>query len=259
MLWSNVMHIERRGQGPDLVMLHGWSMHSGVWHLLAEGLAENFTLHLVDLPGHGHSDWQHGAFELENILPQLAENTPEQAVWIGWSLGGLIALAFARCYPQQVTKLSLMAATPLFVQKPDWPCAMEANVFESFAENLDADQQQTLQRFLMLQAKGAEQSRMTIRELSQQLAMQHTPEPAALHAGLDCLLNLDMRAALAELVCPVQLILGSRDTLIPASLTEHALALNPQLSVSLIEGGGHAPFIAQPSLCQQLVEQFIHG
>lgn len=253
------MHIERRGQGPDLVMLHGWSMHSGVWHQLAEGLAEHFTLHLVDLPGHGHSDWQDGAFELDRLLPELAANTPEQATWLGWSLGGLIALAFAQRYPEKVNKLSLMAATPLFVQKPDWPCAMEASVFESFASNLDVDQQQTLQRFLMLQAKGAEQSRATIRELSQQLAMQHTPDPAALHEGLECLLHWDMRQALVESICPKQLILGTRDTLIPANMAEYALKLNPELVVNLIDEGGHAPFIAQPKLCQQLVEQFIHG
>lgn len=253
------MHIEQRGHGPDLVMLHGWSMHSGVWHLLADSLAEHFTLHLVDLPGHGHSDWQEGNFELENLLPELAANTPDQAVWLGWSLGGLIGLAFAQRYPDKVKKLSLLAATPLFVQKADWPCAMEASVFESFATNLDVDQQQTLQRFLMLQAKGAEQSRATIRELSQQLATQHTPDPAALHAGLECLLHWDMRAALTALSCPLQLILGSRDTLIPVSLSDYALKLNPELKVSLVEGGGHAPFIAQPQQCQQLIEQFIHG
>lgn len=253
------MHIEQRGQGPDLVMLHGWSMHSGVWHQLADGLAEHFTLHLVDLPGHGDSPWQERAFELEPLMSELAANTPEQAVWLGWSLGGLMSLAFAQHYPEKVKKLSLLAATPLFVQKPDWPCAMPASVFENFAVNLDVDQQQTLQRFLMLQAKGAEQSRATIRELSQQLATQHTPQPAALHDGLACLLDWDMRAALSELECPVQLILGSRDTLIPASLADYALELNPALSVSLIEGGGHAPFIAQPQQCQQLLEQFIHG
>jgi pimeloyl-[acyl-carrier protein] methyl ester esterase len=234
-------------------------MHSGVWHLLADGLAEHFTLHLVDLPGHGHSDWQAGAFELDRLLPELAENTPQRAVWLGWSLGGLIALAFTQRYPEKVNKLSLMAATPLFVQQPDWPCAMEASVFESFAINLDVDQQQTLQRFLMLQAKGAEQSRATIRELSQQLATQHTPDTAALVAGLDCLLHWDMRKALSELDCPVQLILGNRDTLIPASLSDYAVKLNPELMVSLVDGGGHAPFIAQPQQCQQLIEQFIHG
>ena len=60
------MHITVRGQGPDLVMLHGWSMHSAVWHDLADALASRFTLHLVDLPGHGQSDWLSGDFDIEH-------------------------------------------------------------------------------------------------------------------------------------------------------------------------------------------------
>lgn len=253
------MHIEQRGAGPDLVMLHGWSMHSGVWHELAEKLAMRFRLHLVDLPGHGHSDWQSGDFDLDKLLPELAAETPEKAIWMGWSLGGLLSLAVAQHYPQKVEKLILMAATPCFVQTDDWPCAMEAQVFENFSTSLDVNQQQTLQRFLMLQAKGADKSRETIRQLSEQLAMQHSPDPAALHAGLDCLLKVDMRAALTALACPGQIILGSRDNLIPATMPEQAKNLNPDLHIDMIEGVGHAPFIAQVGLCQQRIEQFIDG
>ena len=253
------MHIETRGHGPDLVMLHGWSMHSGVWHQLADSLAERFTLHLVDLPGHGYSNWQAGQFDFDKLLPALADNTPEQACWMGWSLGGLISLAMAQRFPQKLTKLTLMAATPRFVKSRDWPCAMRATVFEDFAANLDVDKKQTLQRFLMLQAKGAEQSRDTIRQLSRELVNQHSPDSQALHAGLDCLLETDMRQALAELNCPVQMILGSRDTLIPADMAGFAKTLNPALETAVIDGAGHAPFIAQPGQCRQLIEQFIDG
>ncbi|HRA24442.1 MAG TPA: alpha/beta fold hydrolase, partial [Usitatibacteraceae bacterium] len=49
------LHVELAGQGPDLVLLHGWGLHGGVWQGLARELAPAFRLHLVDLPGHGHS------------------------------------------------------------------------------------------------------------------------------------------------------------------------------------------------------------
>lgn len=253
------MHIEQRGSGPHLVMLHGWSMHSGVWHDLAELLAQRYTLHLVDLPGHGQSDWHDGDMQLDNLLPALAQHTPDKARWLGWSLGGLLSLALARRYPDKVAKLSLIAATPSFVQKADWPCAMEAAIFETFAASLDVNQAQTLQRFLMLQAKGAEKSRDSIRRISEQLATQHTPEPAALAAGLDCLLKLDMRDALAALSCPVQMILGARDTLIPAEMPDYARQLQPRLQTIKLDGAGHAPFISHPEWCQQQIEQFFDG
>ena len=66
------MFIKQMGQGPDLVMLHGWSMHSGVWQPLAELLAKQFTLHLIDLPGHGQSAWQAEALQIDKLLNHLA-------------------------------------------------------------------------------------------------------------------------------------------------------------------------------------------
>ena len=49
------LYIESRGRGPDLVLLHGWGLHGGVFERVAANLEADFCLHLVDLPGHGAS------------------------------------------------------------------------------------------------------------------------------------------------------------------------------------------------------------
>lgn len=252
------MHINSIGQGPDLVLVHGWSMHSGVWSPLLELLSEHFRCHLVDLPGHGQSDWHEGGFELSTLLAKLAEALPEKAFWLGWSLGGQVSLAMTKHYPDNVKKLILLAANPCFVQKEDWPCAMPQEVFESFSASLAEDQQQTLQRFIMLQAKGANQPRQVIKQLSEQLAQQHEPEPEALKAGLKCLAEWDLRDALATVNCPTQMILAENDHLIPVSLAEYVQKLQPKLRIDVMPGLGHAPLISQPQQCQLVIEQFIH-
>ena len=233
-------------------------MHSAVWHDLAENLAQSYTLHLVDLPGHGQSDWLEGDLELATVVDNLAKQIPEKAIWLGWSLGGLISLAFAERYPQRVTKLILLAATPCFVKNNDWSCAMDASIFNTFADNLDENQAETLQRFLLLQARGSQHSRDTIRQLSQQLAIENPPEPAALQAGLQLLINSDMRLQLADLLCPVTMILGERDTLIPSDVLAESKQLNSKISSHLLAGAGHAPFIAQSEQCQHIIETFIN-
>ncbi|NQY26790.1 MAG: pimeloyl-ACP methyl ester esterase BioH [Piscirickettsiaceae bacterium] len=252
------MHIKVIGQGPDLVMLHGWSMNSAVWHDLAENLAKSYTLHLVDLPGHGESDWQDGALELATIVENLASQLPEKAVYLAWSLGGLISLDFADRYPQRVTKLILLAASPCFVKAKQWDCAMDAVIFNAFADNLQDNQAETLQRFLLLQARGSQHSRDTIRQLSHQLTIGNPPNSMALQEGLKVLINSDMRPQLAALNCPVTMILGERDTLIPTAMLSEAQQLNSKLTTHLLAGVGHAPFIAQAAECQQIIEQFIN-
>ena len=47
------MYIESRGQGPALALIHGWAMHGGLFGPLVDRLADRYTLHLIDLPGHG--------------------------------------------------------------------------------------------------------------------------------------------------------------------------------------------------------------
>ncbi|MEY3068189.1 MAG: Pimeloyl-[acyl-carrier protein] methyl ester esterase, partial [Pseudomonadota bacterium] len=41
------MHIKKIGQGKDLVLIHGWGMHSGIWEPIIEKFSNQYTLHLV--------------------------------------------------------------------------------------------------------------------------------------------------------------------------------------------------------------------
>lgn len=252
------MHITVKGNGPDLVMLHGWSMNSAVWHELVDKLAESYTLYLVDLPGHGHSTWQQGDFDFEVLLENLAEQLPSQAYFLGWSLGGLIGLALAHRFPEKVAKLFLLSATPRFVQTKDWLCAMQAAVFQEFADKLEDNQAATLQRFLALQARGSKQGKATIKALSEQIAMMPAPNPEALKAGLDVLINQDLRTEFSELTCPVKMVLGERDTLIPNDMMKFARQLNPTIETTLLMGAGHAPFISHVEECHDAISQFFY-
>ena len=70
------MQIVVRGNGPALVMLHGWAMHGGIFAPLAARLEENFTLHIVDLPGHGRSADSRVALEFDAVARYVVTHTP---------------------------------------------------------------------------------------------------------------------------------------------------------------------------------------
>ena len=102
------VHVESLGRGRALVMLHGWGMHSGLWFPLLPRLIERYRLHLFDLPCHGYSDALGTAPPLslrrvvEAVDLAIAE-TAAPPVILGWSLGGQVALEWARWRPEPTT------------------------------------------------------------------------------------------------------------------------------------------------------------
>jgi len=181
------LHVEVRGQGPDLVLLHGWALHGGMWGPWLDELALHARLHLVDLPGHGHSPWAPGLAGLADLARAVGRIVPQGAVLVGWSLGGMIALELARQEPQRASAMVLLATTPRFVAGGDWPHGMDAGVLDEFARGLGEDHRGTVQNFLALQARGDERALETLRLLRRNLDAHGPPDPRALAAGLGIL------------------------------------------------------------------------
>jgi pimeloyl-[acyl-carrier protein] methyl ester esterase len=251
------LHVETLGRGTDLVLLHGWGMNAGVWAPVLDNLADRFHVHLVELPGHGASPCDPACSTLADWAGAVREAVPRGAAWIGWSLGGQVALRAALDAPDEVASLVLVAATPRFVQDADWPHAMEKATFRQFADNLAADHGATLERFLALQVRGAEHAKDTLRWLREEVRGRPAPLDAALDNGLRLLLDTDLRDDLRRLSCPVLWLLGERDTLVPADVSHELEGLHPDAEILVIGGAAHAPFLSHPARSLQLLEHFL--
>lgn len=247
------IHYQVFGQGQPLVMIHGWAMHSGIWQSFAEQLAEHCQLICVDLPGHGLSEAIE-PFSLENISDSLMQALPVLRFRVlGWSLGATVAIDMASRYPERVQGLQLLAGNPLFMQSADWP-GVKAEILDAFAEQLSNDVQQTLVRFLGLQVKGLADAKILLQEIKTAVQAYPAPSLQALQAGLQILKYSDMRVDLQQLQCPVSVLMGDRDTLIPLALAESLKQLQPAIQIHLLENAGHVPFLSHP---QQLLEWVI--
>ena len=251
------LHIDVVGKGPPLVLLHGWALHGGVFAPLVERLSGEFEMHLIDLPGHGHSSDSMLPLTLEACVPELLARTPP-AAWIGWSLGGLFAMQAASVSPQ-VHGLVLVAATPRFVRGDDWPHAVECSVFEQFGTDLTQDYARTLERFLALDTIGSEHARAELRTLKANLFERGEPAPRALQEGLRLLEATDLRGALATLTVPNVWISGRRDRLVPSLGMQAAAAMTPLSSYVDIAGGGHAPFLGHADQVAAEIRSFMQA
>lgn len=235
----------RSGQGPDVVLLHGWGMHGGIFAPLLPALSQRCTVHAVDLPGHGHSAGSGEPLALEDTTTRLLAALPP-AAWIGWSLGGLFALEAARRAPARVHALGLIAATPCFTLAPDWPHAVAPGVFAQFAHGLVHDHRRTIERFLALECHGSDCERFELRALKQAVFAHGQPDPGALADGLAILSETDLRAVLPSLPMRARWIAGARDLLVPPAALDAAAAAMPDADCVRIAGGGHAPFVGHP-------------
>jgi pimeloyl-[acyl-carrier protein] methyl ester esterase len=238
------LYVQTIGQGADIVLVHGWGMHSGIWEDVIEALVDDYRVTYLDLPGHGYSRSIATGHTLQSLTRIIAAAAPPQAVWVGWSLGGLIAQRLAIDAPERIKKLMLVSSSPCFVRRPGWPHAMEYPLLHTFAENLSRDYRATLKRFLALEVHGCEHEVTQLR-LLREIVFQHGDADAeVLRAGLTILENTDLRSELGHITCPTLLLLGRRDKLVPVSAgsaTQHLLADG---RLHIFEQAAHAPFFS---------------
>ncbi|GGB40470.1 pimeloyl-[acyl-carrier protein] methyl ester esterase [Oceanisphaera marina] len=254
------VYVESRGQGPSLVLLHGWGMNGAVWQGLASRLESDFRLHLVDLPGFGHSPALPRSARLNDWVNAVLEVVPSQAAWLGWSLGGLLATQAALLAPSRVSHLVTLASTPCFVAESAWP-GIKPEVLATFEQQLVEDHHTVINRFLALQAMGSEHAREDIRQLKASLAAKPSPDPVALAAGLALLGEVDLRARLGELQLPVLRLYGRLDGLVPKKVIPLVAALLPENlahSHSHVEAkASHAAFISHPDTTAERIKNFL--
>jgi malonyl-CoA O-methyltransferase len=255
---SGHVHVEIRGQaGPDIVLLHGWALHGGMWGSWLEPLATRARLHFVDLPGHGRSPWPEGAQTLQDLSAAVAPHVPAGAAVIGWSLGGIVALELARSRAADLSALVLLATTPCFLNRDDWTAGMNPAVLEGFAAGLAGDYRRTISNFLALQTWGDEHATQALRALRASLDDHGEPDPLALRAGLEILRHADIRDRLDAITTPTLVIAGEHDRITPAAAGRELASRLPSARFLQVPKAGHAPFLSHPETVCREVTQFL--
>jgi len=249
------LYTETFGQGRSVLMLHGWAMHTGMWRDFSEEIAKKNRVICVDLPGHGRSpSAEVGGLDrwAEKVLAVMPK---EPCDIVAWSLGGNIALYLAERHPDRVKSLILIASNPHFLQEGAWQ-GVSKQLLEEFSNNLQRNVNVTLTRFISLQVKGLGDAKAMLKQVRAQMQECKVPEFKDLMLGLNILQTTDSRSALKKVTCPVLLVLGDNDTLVPVSVAASCQLLQPELEVQCIEGAGHMPFITHKQQVLALVQSF---
>ena len=259
---------------PPVVLLHGWMMSRRCWDEVAARLRTVFDLYIAELPGHEVRGETNGggarvlrSAELSErnassngsafsrpgeLVAALAAAAPRRAVWVGWSLGGVLAQAVACRYPERVAGLVCIAAAARFVACDEWPHGMAPAAFDDFAAAFARDADGAARRFLSLQTAGNGDTAL-LRRLRQAAARggAHAEQAAALRFLGDS----DLRGALRDCRCRADFIGGGHDRLVAARAVKQSSHLARDGRFHNIADAGHAAPVSHAGRVCEIIRQ----
>lgn len=252
-----MLNVDIMGDGPDLVVLHGWALHCGLFDGVADALAQRYRVHFIDLPGHGHNMKVQLSTDIDSVARAILDAAPERAHWLGWSLGGMVALAAAVFEPSRVDRIVTVASTPKFVVAANWPQAIPEETLNAMAEELRRDFHATVRNFLSLQAMGDAHAHTLLRELRQKAYAHGEPKAQSLVNGLRILRDADLRDRLKDVAAPLLAVMGSRDRLAPPRAGAALASAVQDGRCVTINKAAHAPFISHRDEFLDAVTEFL--
>jgi pimeloyl-[acyl-carrier protein] methyl ester esterase len=241
----------------SLVLIHGWGLNSAVWQPFIDSLPssffDTFNIVTIDLPGFGNNINQKiHPYSIANICQYIVNTIKEPAVYLGWSLGGLIATEMAINHPEKVLGLVTIASSPHFLEEKNqkleenplvWP-GIKAKVLESFYHQLQVDIQKTITNFLKIQAMGSPHIVQDINKISELVFQYDMASKTTLEQSLMLLESSDYRQQLKNITQPFLRLYGDADSLIPKAVIDKVEQLAPTSDSHRFKRASHAPFIS---------------
>mgnify|MGYP001574075275 CR=1 FL=1 len=243
---------------PLLALVHGWGMNTRVFDALAGLLSADFEVRALDLPGHaGRAALPHN--NLQSWADDVAQQLPDNAMLLGWSLGGQVAMRAALDHPHKIQSLILLSSTPKFVAASDWERGMAAADLEAFGTALLVDPQATLLRFLSLQTRGVPEQKILLQHLRQTMLAAPQACVEALSSGLNILQQTDLRDELPQLAQPTLVLHGALDTLTPPTAGAWLAETLPAAQHIEFARAAHAPHLSHAEDVATAIGRFEHG
>lgn len=216
-----------------IVFIEGWAATARVWREVLAALPAHFSASL--LPWHtALVDPAVALLAHLHALPAYHENKPE-IILCGWSLGGMLALEMAHAAVDNISALVLAGSTARMCADGAYS-GVEARQIKAMLLRLRRQPEELLRDFAALAFAPAQQM-----QAQEEYAAAARELPGdALRAGLEYLLERDLRGILGAIATPTRVIHARDDMVIPESGGAYLAAHLPRAEYALLQNGAHA-------------------
>jgi pimeloyl-ACP methyl ester carboxylesterase len=238
------IHYEVHGQGPAILLSHGYSATCRMWDGQIAALRDRYQIIVWDMRGHGQSDYPSDpnayseAATVADMAAILHATGVRRAVIGGLSLGGYMSLAFHRMHPEMIRALLIFDTGPGFRK----------------AEARDAWNQRAMQRAVDLDSAG-----LAALGTSDEVRMSRHRDASGLAGAARGMLTQrddSVIASLDAITVPSLVLVGSNDTNFLAATDYMARKIHGATKV-VIADAGHASNLHQPVAFNHAVESFL--
>jgi len=230
----------RHGKGTPLVLLHGYPLDHHLWDDVVPLLKDTFDLIIPDLRGFGESTTVDAKYTMDDFASDVAglldQLGIQKAAIAGHSMGGYVALAFARLYPERMRGLALVSSQVLAD-----PSDRKEGRYKSAADVAEKGISGVVETMT---------SKFTSNPQWQAFARKtmEAQQPAAYIGALKAMAErVDATPLLSTMKYPVVLVHGDADALIPIERAREVKAAIPESHLVEISGAGHMPMCEAPN------------
>lgn len=239
---------DRLGSGTPLVLLHGYPLDRTIWEAIVPLLQSDFDLILPDLRGFGQSPTTESPYTVDDMADDVAALLDslglKQIALGGHSMGGYVALAFARRYPARLRGLALLASQAA-ADSPERRAARYQTIEQIKSQGIESVAETMSERLTI---------NPDLRPRLKYLILQQ--HPAGLIGALRAMAERpDATAQLAHLPCPLILIHGQVDELVPIARVREIQTLVPQAVLIEIPNAAHMPMLEAPAATAEALKR----
>lgn len=244
------LHITDAGEGRSIVLIHGWPLSDEMYEYQYNDLInKNFRVIGITLRGFGKSDKPYGDYNYDvhasDIKKVLERLKIEDAVLVGFSMGGAIAIRFVANYDgAHVSKLVLAAAAaPIWTQREDFQYNLPTSAVDELIELNYKDRPKLLADFAKIFSATETSLNEGIGGWLNGICLS-----ASSYATVQCLIALrdtDLRSDLVKIEIPTVIMHGKKDKICSFDLAEQMNAGIAHSHIITFENSGHSLFLEE--------------